>query len=451
MGKITRNVLSVTAVLVLFLFQATAADNKDKEVAKSKEVLAKAFEQKDAAKKSEMISKAREGFQKAGLKPQEIAVIMGDAYLDKGDLQNAASQYGSASKEDKKEGLKKVADAYVETAFNGDEKAETKAINKAMDYYRKADALKEGARGIGDKYYAKGASGYNKALEYYIIGGSDVKIEQMAKEYFDKGGENVDKAAGVYMKLKTPVGYKKAGDIYYDEKEYQKAIDAYQAGNVVEGIKKYAEHLYATNRNEEADNLIVKIAEILATEKNDEALEKLASDITNKGSYGLASRIYDKAGNTTMSDKSKGYAELVNLNLDAAKALFTNVNDMAMVKNINDNVKTLTALKDIGENFDEVMKGAPFVNMIVDSVTGQSSPSQSDQKTLEDYYKSVREQIIKNTFDVSANMAKLTTPDLKKYVRIRFMKYGAVRKILDTETFAIKKQKADIKVKDVVL
>ena len=180
-------------------------------------------------------------------------------------------------------------------------------------------------------------------------------------------------------------------------------------------------------------------------------MEKLATESQKKGSYGLAARIYDKAGNSTLSDKSNGYAELINFNLDSAKIYFTNVNDAAMVKAIDDNTKILNVLKDIADNFDEVMKAAPFVTMITDSVTGQSTPSANDQKTLEDYYKSVRDQIVKNVFDVSANMAKLKSEDLKKYARIRFLHYGAIRKILNTDSFAIVKQKADIKAKDVVL
>jgi len=447
-SRITRNILTLSIVMLLIICTASA---QNKEVDKGKATLAKAMEQKDASKRQELINTAREDFQKGGLKPQEVAIILGDTYLDKGDLVNAANSYSTASKEDKKAGFKKVADAYVETAFNGDEKAENKAINKAMDYYRKSDALKEGARNIGDKYYGKGIDGYSKAIDYYIIGGADVKLEAIAKEYFDKGGDNEDKAAEVYLRMKTPEGDGKAGDIYFNRKEYAKAIDAYEKGNSADGIKKYADYLYSQNKNDDADNYYVKIAAILATSKDDAALEKLANESQKKGSYGLAARIYDKAGNTTMSDKSNGYAELINFNLDSAKIFFNNVNDAGMVKAIDDNTKVLNVLKDIADNFDEVMKSAPFVTMITDSVTGQSTPSANDQKTLEDYYKSVRDQIVKNVFDVSANMAKLKSDDLKKYARIRFLRYGAIRKILNPESFAIVKQKADIKAKDVVL
>ena len=253
-SRITRNILTVSIVMLLIICNASA---QNKEADKGKATLAKAMEQKDASKRQELINTAREDFQKGGLKPQEVAVILGDAYLDKNDLVNAANSYSSASKEDKKTGFKKVADADADAAFSGDEKAEGKAVNKAMDYYKKADALKEGARNIGDKYYAKGPDGYNKAMDFYILGGADVKLEAIAKEYFDKGGENEDKAAEVYLRMKTPEGYQKAGDIYYNRKEYAKAIESYEKGNSADGIKKYADYLYSQNKNDDADNYYV--------------------------------------------------------------------------------------------------------------------------------------------------------------------------------------------------
>jgi hypothetical protein len=444
----TPKIFACCVLMLMFMLQATA---QNKDIDKGKEELTKAFQQKDAQKKQEGIAKAKEMLQKGGMKPQEMAVLLGDAYLDNGDLVNAQNSYGAASKEDKKEGLKKVADAMVDAAFSGDEKQETKSVNKAMQLYEKAGAGKEGARNIGDKYYAKGAAGLDKALDFYIRGDASAKLEGIAKEYFDKGGDNENKAAEIYLKLKTPEGYQKAGDIYYNKKEYQKASEAYIAGNNAEGIRKYANYLYAQNRNEEADNMFVKLAKIYSNQKDDAALEKLANECTSKGSYMLASRIYDQAGNTTMSDKCKAYDKLITFDLDSAKLLFGSVGDQPMVKAINDNTKLLTPLKDVSDNFEELMKNAPAVNVITDSVTGISKPSEADQKTLEDYYKSIRDQIIKNVYAVSAGYAKLTDADLKKFTRQRFLQFGAIRNILDNETFAIKKQKQDIKVKDVVL
>src|ERR1043165_47216 len=318
-----------------------------------------------------------------------------------------------------------------------------------MEFYGKAEATKEGARVIGDRFYEKGESGYEKALQYYIIGESAVKVEQIAKLYSDKGDET--KAAETFLKLKDKESAKKAGDIYYARKEYQKAIDAYLSGGVEEGVQKYADYLYSENRNEDADNLIMRLGDTYAEKKNDEANEKLAASVMNKGSYILASKLYDKAGNVSMGDKARAYDALTNFRLEEAKGLFNQINDAAMVKLITDNEKVLKPLQDLAETLEALQKNAPTLSMVVDSVTGVSTASSSDQKMQEDYYKSVREQIIKNVMDISTNFAKLTDPSLRKYVKMRFLKYGAVRNILDKETFAVKKQKQDIKIKDVIL
>ncbi len=446
--RIIRNILAASMVMLVSCSQIFA---QSKDETKAREVLSKAMTQTDVAKRQEGINKAKEGFMKAGMKPQEVSAIVGDAYLDKGDLVNATNSFNASTKELKKEGLKKVAEAYVEQAFNEDDKAQTKSLAKAMSLFGKSDATKEGARMIGDRFYEKGMSAYPKALDYYVVGEGAVKIEQIAKEYFDKGGENEIKAAEAYLKLKTPEGAKKGGDIYYARSEFQKAIEAYLSGGVEEGIHKYADYLYAEHRDEEADNLIVRLADSYAEKKNDEAVEKLAASTMNKGSYLLASKLYDKAGNVSMGDKCRAYDALLGFRLGEAKELFTTSNDLAMVKTITDNEKGLNPLQYLAENMEDLMKNAPPVNLITDSVTGKSVPSSSDQSMQEDYYKSIREQIIKNVNDIAVNYAKLTDVNLKKYVKQRFLRYGAVRNILDKDTFAVKKQKVDIKVKDVIL
>jgi hypothetical protein len=443
-----RNILFASMVMLISISQVSA---QSKDEAKARETLSKAMAQTDAAKRQEGINKAKEAFMKGGMKPQEVSAIVGDAYLEKGDLVNATNSYNAATKELKKEGLKKVAEAYVEQAFNEDEKAQTKTLAKAMTLFGKSDAAKEGARMIGDRFYEKGMSSYPKALEYYAIGEGAVKIEQIAKEYFDKGGDNEVKAAETYLKLKTPEGAKKAGDIYYARNEFQKAIEAYLSGGVEEGIQKYADYLYSENRNDEADNLIMRLGDAYSEKKNDDAVEKLAARTMNKGSYALAAKLYDKAGNVSMGDKCRAYDALLGFRLDEAKDLFTTSNDPTMVKMLNDNQKALAPLKDLADNMEDLMKNAPPVNLITDSISGKSVPSSSDQKMQEDYYKSIREQIIKNVNDIATNYSKLVDPNLKKFVRQRFLKYGAVRNILDKDTFIAKKQKADIKVKDIVL
>jgi len=84
-------------------------------------------------------------------------------------------------------------------------------------------------------------------------------------------------------------------------------------------------------------------------------------------------------------------------------------------------------------------------------LTAVTSLSTKDEKDQEEYYKSIRDQVYKAVNDVSTNIGKLTSPELKKYVRFRFLHYVAVRNILDTTSMTIKKQKSEIKVKDVVL
>ncbi|MCS6933545.1 MAG: hypothetical protein NZM35_00150 [Chitinophagales bacterium] len=439
----------ISACVLCFIVLAATAQNKDIE--KGKEILAKAMQQTDAAKRQELVNKAIESFQKGGLK-QELYAIIGDAFLEKKDYTNAANNYNRCAKPEKREGMKKIAEAYVEDAFSADDpKNEAKNLKKAMDFYTKAEAAKEGARVIGDRYYEKGFEFYNKALDYYLLGDAKVKVEQIAEEYFAKGGDNEVKAAEIYLKLKTTEGYKKAGDIYYNRNEFGKAIEAYIAGAIEEGIQKYADYLYSENRIEEADNLIMRLADAMSEKKDDEALEKLAAKTMNKGSYALASKLYDKAGNINLGDKCRAYDALVNFRLDEAKGLFNSTGDAASAKMITDNEKVLTLLRDIAENMEEIKKNAPYVTLLIDSTTGKSYASPSDQKLQEDYYKSVKDQIIKNVNDIAANYAKLNNETLKKFVRQRFLRYGAVRNILDKDTFIIRKQKQDIKAKDIVL
>lgn len=447
----SKNIKQFIAASIVMLCCATQIFAQSKDVSKGTELLKKAMTQADAAKRQEGINKAKESFQKGGMKPQEISAIVGDAYLEKGDLVNATNSYNASTKEAKKEGLKKVAEAMVDQAFNEDDKNQAKMLIKAMTLFGKADAVKEGGRLIGDRFYEKGAGSYNKAIEYYAIGDAAVKIEQIAKDYFDKGGDNEVKAAETYLKLKNLEGAKKAGDIYYSRKEYVKAIDAYLSQGVEEGIQKYSDYLYSENRAEEADNLIMRLGDAYSEKRNDEALEKLAASIMNKGSFLLASKLYDKAGNMSLGDKCRAYDALINFRLDEAKGLFNNIGDAASAKTISDNEKVLNPLRDLADNMEDLKKNAPFVSLLTDSVTGNTYPSPGDQKMQEDYYKSIREQIAKNVNDIASNYAKLSDANLKKYARLRFQRYGAVRNILDKDTFVVKKQKQDIKVKDIIL
>lgn len=176
----SKKIVSTAACAIMMLFMTMQVNAQNKDIEKGKAALIKAMAQADAAKRQDGINGAKESLQKGGMKPQEISALVGDAYLEKGDLVNATNAYNASTKEAKKEGLKKVAEAYVEQAFTEDEKAQTKSLTKAMALFGKADATKEGARMIGDRFYEKGAAPYPKALDYYVIGDGAVKIEQIA-------------------------------------------------------------------------------------------------------------------------------------------------------------------------------------------------------------------------------------------------------------------------------
>lgn len=165
----------------------------------------------------------------------------------------------------------------------------------------------------------------------------------------------------------------------------------------------------------------------------------------------MATKIFEKAGNSSMADKSRAYDALLNFRLSEAKDLFTQTGDEAHAKMIESNLAVLTSLADLYDNFGQIKSGAPNINFITDSVTGVQTPSASDEALREDYYKSVKDQIVKNVNAVSTNYAKLTDPTLKQSVRMSFVKFGAIRSILDKDTLAVKKQKQDIRSRDLVL
>ncbi len=446
------NIISKGLVTAFLAVSALGSYAQNKDVDKGKELLTKAFDQTDNVKRGEIITKARESFTKGGLKPQEVAVLIGDGYLSKKDYTNAATAFGSASKEEKKVGFKKLAYLQVDDAFQAaDIKAETKLLKSAMSFFTKADALKEGARAIGDKYFDRGADSYAKALEYYQIANAGDKITTIAETYEAKGAEGEMQAAETYKLAKTPEAYKKAGDIYYAKKEYGKAFDAYQSGNIVEGIIKYANHLVATGQNAEADNLYNRVADAFAEKDNKAGLIKLADDLVGKHNYGTAVKLYDKAGEDLKANKYRAYEKLGSMDFEEAKALFTTSGDAAMAKAITDNTKQLAPLKDLDFNLQQMRDAQPQIGMEQDEVTGESRQNKADVKAVSDYYKTSKDQIVTQVYALSTSVPKITNPELKKLVMEKFLSYPAVGNILNKETFAIKLQKPQIALKDVYL
>jgi hypothetical protein len=433
---------TILAFIAILFFASTLSAQRDK----GKEYLDKAFQQKDASKKNEMIQKAVQAFQKGGMK-REMNIILGDAFMDHQDLPTAARYYGLADKADKAEGLAKVAQAYADVAFE-DEKMEAKNLKSAVGFYTKAGKMKEGGAYIGDKYFDKGDKFYLKAVDYYLMGSDTPSAAKVARELERKGGESANTAVDIYKRIGM---FKKAGDMAYDMHQYTKAYDNYSSGEVTEGLRKCADVFYSLGMETEAQNIYVKMVENYAKTANTEAIEKLATENVNLMNYGLAARIYDKAGNLNKARKYYAYYKIMSLDLDSAKLLLKANEENDLVKAIDANAKYLNPLKEIKSQFDDWVKQQPYVATELDPETNKYRPTPKDEQILVDYYKAIKDPIVESCMGISKSVSPITNAELKKMIKKKFLDYPAVGKILDASTFSVKLSKASAQVKDVYL
>ncbi|MFN8278362.1 MAG: hypothetical protein U0T84_12840 [Chitinophagales bacterium] len=436
--------LFLTICCAFFLAFSAAAQNKD--IDKGKEILGKAFAQKDPAKKNEMIQKATELFQKGGMK-REMNLLIGDAFLEHSDLTQASNYYGRCDKAEKAEGYEKLAAAYVELAFS-DEKQEAKNVKNALNYYGKSGKAKEGAKVIADKYYERGDKFLPKAIDFYLQASDTPSIEKMAGEFVSKGGETAMQAVDLYKRIGMN---KKAGDLCFDMKQYTKAYEYYSAADDPEGLRKVADKFFELGQETESQNIFVKMVENYTKTANTEAIEKLGKENVNNMNYSLASRIYDKAGNLNLANKYLAYAKIMNMDFDSAKLLLNANDEAALAKAIDANMKFLTPLKVTKQQFDDWAGQQPYVSTELDPVTHTFRPVQKDEQMLVDYYKTIKDMIVDECQNVSKNVNGITNPQLKAMIQRKFLNYPAVGKVLDKSTFAIKLTKATTQVKDVYL
>jgi hypothetical protein len=433
----------------LLLCSSTAAFSQNKDIEKGNQTLKKAMEQSDKAKRNELVQKARQQWMAGGLKSPEIAVKLGDAYLEIKDFQAASTSFGSASKEDRKVGFKKLAYLQLEEAFaSTDPKMEVKTLRSAISFFTKADAYKEGARAAGDKYFDKGADSYGKALEYYIPAEASDKIGKIADEYVAKGDDI--KAAETYMLQKKEEGFQKAGDIYFAKKNYDKAFDSYYAGNITSGLQKYAVQLMAENKTSEAEQMFGKVADAYLNKEDKASVIKMCEAQVAKSNYGLAATLYDKVGEDVKASKYKAYTQLLTFEFDEAIRLLEANGEASLAKAITANMKFLSPLATVGYSLDEIKKAAPTIGTVTDA-TGQQVPEKADVKAFEEYYKTAKTQVFDQCATLAANVNKISDPELKKLMRQKFLQFKAVGQILNPETFAIKIQKAQVSFKDAVL
>jgi hypothetical protein len=243
------------------------------------------------------------------------------------------------------------------------------------------------------------------------------------------------------MKLDNEEGYKKAGDLYFSAGDYSNAFTAYDKGGVAEGIKKYADKLYEEGDASSADAQYVKAAEVFATKQNNTALVDMAKTAEERGKYTMAADFYTKGGEPNKATKARAYGNLTTFDFEGAKTEFTTFGDAEMVKAIDANMKYLTPLKDAATFLDDTKLAAPRIDP-TDATT-------AEQNTM--YYKDNLSSIVDNVYIVSTNVSKITNPALKDALMRKFKQYGAVRNVLDPNTFAKKLKKEQVTEKDAAL
>ena len=167
--------------------------------------------------------------------------------------------------------------------------------------------------------------------------------------------------------------------------------------------------------------------------------------------YGLAARIYDKAGNLNQAKKYYALYKFMEMDLDSAKILFNESDQANLTKAMEANMKSLLPLKDVKLQFDDWAKQQPNVSIELDPETNQYKPVQKDEQMLVDYYKLIKDQISDQCQIISKDVNALTNAELKKLLMKRFLEYPAVGKILDKQTFAVKLTRGSTQVKDVYL
>lgn len=436
-----------TFLLIAFcgLLMTAAAQNKD--IDKGKSLVDKAMSEADNAKKNELIQKARESLMKGGMKSQEIAELLGNSYIESGDLARAATSFASAAKDVRAVGMKKIAYLELENAFAAtDDKMHGKILRSTLGYFRKASAEPEGNRAVGDKYYDKGD--LETALQYYINADAKDKIDKVAADYKAKGDDI--KAAETYLLAKNERAYELAGDIYFAKKDYEKAFDAYYNGKVTSGLKKYADQLQKDGQKEQAEQMYVKVAEAYIEKEDRATVVKMADEQVKKSNYGLAATFYDKAGEDLKAAKYKAYMQLMDFQFDEAKAALEINGEASLAKAITTNLKFLYPLATSAYNLDQIKSGEPQIDFVTDD-SGNKTPNKADVTAVENYYKDQKAAIASEIYAVSASVTKITDTELKNLMRLRFLRYKATSNILNPETFGIKLQKQQVSFKDAAL
>lgn len=421
---------------------------QDKQMAKAATIVDKAVNETDKQKQNELLQKANDIYKDIKML-KEGAKVIGDAFFDKGDLTMAARFYVKCDKEAKKEGFEKVGKAYIDEAFN-DKKTEAKTMKKALDNLSKGIGMGDACRVIGDAYFDKGEEYYQSAQSYYLMGGAMEGIKRIADVYFENTNTKT-KAADFYALMKTKEGYKIAGDIYFDKKDYGKAFEYYNLGGNVEGFKKYADAMFELGKLTDANSMYERVADSLKAKEKFDDLRTMATTSVQQGNYLLASKLYLKLADNSSAARYEAYDKLMNMSYFEARDILKKQNIMDLPKAIDASTMHLQNLQQYDMIFQDLQRGAPEIRMKEDPNTKEMVKDGNDVKAYDDYYIGAKDGIVDNVYKVSESIVKITNPELKKLMMQKFLRYHAVKRILDPNTFIKKLQKAQVTVADVYL
>lgn len=417
-----------------------------KKLAKANALVAEAMKLKDKEKQSQKLNEAVDIYREQKYL-KEGSIMIGDAFYNIGDLKTASRWYAKGGKENKTETNKKVGEAYLEEALKGsDPKSDKKALSNAYKSLSKAVGAQEANRLIGNEYFNMGVENYPKALEYYEKAGYNEGISMIA-DLYAADPEKTELAAETYSRTKEKVGYKKAGDLFYNRGDYVKAIEYYAKGGVMEGYMKYANELKKNGKVEMANSVYEVVADSFKANNKADDIRDMAITAEKENNYPLAASLYAKLDEKELALKYSAYREMMSMEFSKAKEIFQALNREDMTADIDKNTQTLTALQQSDFVLRELQKNVPKVNTKTNPYNGKLEYDKRDLDLVSKYYGNPQNQktISETVYSIGTSFAKLKCNDeLRNLVRNRFLKYAPVKNILDNYNFAKKIVPANI-------
>lgn len=404
----------------------------EKKLSKAQELVMKAMDAKDKQKQNEMLQKANELFREMKM-TKEGAIIIGDAFYNAGDLQTASRWYAKGGKEQKKDLNQKVGEAYLEEAFSSkDAKEEKKNMSKAIQTLTKAVGPQEANRLIGNEYFDMGKEQYPKAIEFYEKANYMDGIIMIADIYAAKS-ETRQLAAETYARTKTYKGYKKAGDLYYNNNDYIKAMDYYAQGGVIEGYLKFANELKKVGKIDEMNKVYLVVSDTLIKRGTPDDVYNYALMAEKENNYYLAAELYKKLNNQEYYMKYSAKLLMMDMKYIEAKALYSQMGKTEMTDAIDLNVKTLTDLQQLRLTLEEFKRNVPKLALKEDA-TGKLEYDKRDLKLREQYYSNpvIVKEIGNTVYKIGESFLKIkNAPELSETVKDCFLQYAPVKNILE--------------------